>query len=158
RREVRRLGNSGLQTQQGFPARWIHWSGGMVVHDQPGTVDLPKTVRCANPETISPRPIFQRSAESIETVPECHIVADGDCDVAHLHTERTLKECEGRDPVLAFCLCSDVPEPWSHVERHHVRRVQRLQTLEVRAANRLRQPAELLTNLDFVNGVLGCHA
>src|SRR5262249_23674801 len=117
--QMRRLtrGSSGLEIQQRFAARRIHRCRGVVVHDEPVAVDLSKAVRCADPETTTPRPVLQRSAEPVETMPERNITPNSDRDVAHLNADRTLEYREGRYPVLPFCFCSDVLKPRSHVAR-----------------------------------------
>src|SRR5262245_55920173 len=91
-------------------------------------------------------------------MPERHVTPNSDRDVAHLNADRTLEQCKDRYPVIPFCFCSNILKPRSHVERHHVRSVPRFHTLQVRAANRLRQLVDLRSNFGLVNCVLCSHA
>ena len=81
---------SGFEIQHRSAAREIKRHRGVVVHDEPLAVDLPKAERRANPDTAAHTPVFQRAAEPIEAMPECHVTARGDREVANLKIDRRL--------------------------------------------------------------------
>jgi hypothetical protein len=69
------------------------------VHEEPVAVDLPKARRPPKPE-VGPVLVLQRAADAIEAVPECHVIAQGDREVANLVTERTLVDLKNVYPGL----------------------------------------------------------
>src|SRR5215813_1858375 len=89
------------------------------MRDEPVAVDLPKAGRPPKPE-IGPVAVLQRAAHPIEAVPKCHVIAQGEREVANLVTERTLVHRKSVRPVFLFCLCSHVPQRRYDVERHDV--------------------------------------
>src|SRR5215469_9561467 len=81
---------SGLKIQQRSAAPEIGRHRDLVVRDEPVAVDLAEAGRVPNPGT-DPVPVLRRAAEPIEAVPECHVIAHGDREVANLVTERRLE-------------------------------------------------------------------
>src|SRR4029453_14304365 len=128
----------------------------MVVCDEPVAVDLPKARRPPNRE-IGPVPVLQGAAHPIEAVPECHVIAQREREVANLVTERTLEHRKSVRPVFLFCLCSHVPQRRYEVERHDVWSVKRHHTLEVHGAKRLHPPVYSLSDVGFISRSLYCH-
>src|SRR5215469_6100303 len=130
---------SGLKIQQRSAAPKIGRHRDLVVRDEPVAVDLPEAGRVPNPGT-DPVPVLRRAAEPIEAVPECHVIAHGDREVANLVTERRLEYRKGHFPIFQFYLCAHgLQRRSADVEGHHVRSETRPQTLKIHGADRLSQ-------------------
>src|SRR5690606_31183958 len=106
-----------------------------VVRDQPGAVDLPHAIGNPHPDPGRRGPVGQCAVQTCESVPERHIVADAEGQVANL-IDNGLEDLKNSRPVLEFCRYSDMLEWRLDVEGYDVGGVQLLQGYEILGSQR----------------------
>src|SRR5690606_20616585 len=75
---------SRFEVDHTFATRHIEWHRDLVVRDQPGAVDLPHAIGNPHPDPGRRGPVGQCAVQTCESVPERHIVADAEGQVANL--------------------------------------------------------------------------
>ena len=141
--------SSGLEIDRSFSAPNIEWHRDLAVRDQPIAADLLEAQSDPDPHSARLRSVAQRATEPTEEVPECHISAHSERQVANLISHIT-KERERIRPVLQFRLYPYMLQGRLDVEGDDVRCVKSLQTLEVLGSESFNYLADLLPNRSFV--------
>src|SRR6266516_477616 len=126
----------GLEGEHRFALLHIDRHRNVRVHDQPRAVDPPPANGRTQPE-IGLLPSGQGSAQPVEAVGECHVIAHRDGQVVHFIADRTLERRERLFPAFPVCICAHVAQRGHEVERHEFGCVHGHHPIDVPRAKRL---------------------